>query len=51
MSTDGNDGKEWSQMDLADLEDALERGEGIEEAAIFLCRVAILIGVSFYWRR
>ena len=38
MSTDENDGKEWSQINPADLEDALERGASIDEAATFLCR-------------
>jgi len=35
---DTNDGKEWSQMDLDDLQNALARGGSIEDAAIFLCR-------------
>jgi len=35
---DRNDGKPWSAMDEADLILALERGDSIEEAAIFLCR-------------
>ena len=35
---DRNDGKEWSQLDVANLEDALERGESIDEAAAFLGR-------------
>ncbi len=38
MAIDKNDGKEWSDMDLADLTDALARGKSIAEAAAFLCR-------------
>ena len=39
---DTNDGKEWSQMDLDDLQNALARGGLIEDAAIFLCRTGTL---------
>jgi hypothetical protein len=35
---DGNDGKPWSEVDEADLISTIERGDSIEEAAIFLCR-------------
>ena len=35
---DTNDGKEWSQMDLDDLQNALARGGSIEDVAIYLCR-------------
>jgi len=35
---DTNDGKEWSEMDLEDLRNALACGGSIEDAAIFLCR-------------
>jgi hypothetical protein len=35
---DLNDGKEWSDWDVEDLRAALEFGDMIEEAAVFLCR-------------
>jgi len=35
---DRNDGKDWTAEDLASLNDALENGESIEEAAAYLCR-------------
>jgi ubiquinone biosynthesis protein UbiJ len=33
-----NSGKAWSEMDLADLANALTFGTPIEEIAAFLCR-------------
>jgi ubiquinone biosynthesis protein UbiJ len=33
-----NTGKAWSEMDIADLANALTRGTPIEEIADFLCR-------------
>jgi hypothetical protein len=35
---DVNSGKEWSPMDLADLQNSLTQGSSIEEVAQFLCR-------------
>jgi len=35
---DRNDGKVWSEMDLWDLKNSLERGNSIEEVSEFLCR-------------
>jgi hypothetical protein len=35
-----NTGKPWSDMDLADLANALTFGTPIEEIAVFLCRDA-----------
>ena len=35
---DMNDGKEWDEGEIADLENSLAYGRTIEEAAIFLCR-------------
>ena len=43
---DRNDGKPWSAMDEADLLAALERGESIEDAAIFLCRRGTVADVA-----
>ena len=39
---DTNDGKEWSAMDMADLELLLKDGGSIEGAAYFLCRAGTL---------
>ena len=33
-----NDGEPWSDMDIAELKNAIEYGETIAEAAEFLCR-------------
>ena len=33
-----NTGKPWSEIDLFDLQNGLERGGSIEEIADFLCR-------------
>jgi hypothetical protein len=38
MSSDRNDGKPWTHMDIEDLELAVRRGVSLEEAAAFLCR-------------
>jgi hypothetical protein len=35
---DLNSGKEWSLMDLADLQNSLAQGHSLEEVAQFLCR-------------
>jgi hypothetical protein len=35
---DTNDGKEWSEADIADLKASLAHGTSIEETAGFLCR-------------
>jgi hypothetical protein len=36
--TDLNSGKEWTPMDLSDLQNSLAQGCGLEETAQFLCR-------------
>lgn len=33
-----NTGQPWSAMDLADLENCLERGDSVEEIAELMCR-------------
>jgi hypothetical protein len=33
-----NEGKPWSEMDLADLRNSLAHGRSIEDIADFLCR-------------
>ena len=33
-----NDGKPWSEMDLADLRNAIAFGRSVEDIADFLCR-------------
>ena len=38
LMADVNSGKEWSPMDLADLQNAVANGYGMEEIAQFLCR-------------
>jgi hypothetical protein len=38
LMSDVNSGKEWSPMDLADLQNSLAEGYSIEEVAQFLCR-------------
>ena len=38
MSTDRNDGKPWSHMDIEDLELAIRNRASLEQAAAFLCR-------------
>lgn len=38
MTPDINTGKPWSEMDLCDLENCIERGDSIEQIAEFLCR-------------
>lgn len=35
---DLNDGKAWSEMDLRELSVAIQFGNTIEDAAMFLCR-------------
>jgi hypothetical protein len=35
---DLNDGKDWSDMDIADLKNHVRRGATLEETATFLCR-------------
>jgi hypothetical protein len=35
---DVNSGKEWSPMELADLQNSLAQGASLEEVAQFLCR-------------
>lgn len=35
---DRNDGKPWSDMDLFDLRNHVERGASLEVTATFLCR-------------
>ena len=35
---DLNDGKEWSEMDIADLRAFTKAGASIQETASFLCR-------------
>jgi hypothetical protein len=35
---DINSGKEWSPMDLFDLQHSIESGRSLEEVAQFLCR-------------
>ena len=35
---DSYDGAEWTEMDIHDLDAAIESGSSIEEAAEFLCR-------------
>ena len=46
MTIDMNDGKDWTPDDLAELKDALENGESIEEAAAYLRRSGSLDDVS-----
>jgi hypothetical protein len=38
LMPDVNSGKEWAPMDLADLQNALAQGYGMEVIAQFLCR-------------
>jgi hypothetical protein len=38
MMTDINSGAKWSESDIRDLRDAVQRGETAEEIATFLCR-------------
>lgn len=35
---DINDGKEWSEMDIADLKNHVAHGASLEETSEFLCR-------------